>query len=111
VAYDRRVDDDELQRELEATVAARQELGSARERQLVEGFVERIGTEIDRRVDERLAQKGATRHRGGSVLHPGNLALCIPIIAIAGGIGGLGGLIVAFAALMVVFVYAEANRR
>ena len=105
------MDEDELQRELEATVAARTELGVAGERHLAEGFVDRIGKEIDRRVDQRLAQKGATRHRGGSVLHPANLALCIPIIAIAGGIGKLPGLIVAFAALMVVFVYAEATRR
>jgi hypothetical protein len=111
VAYDRAMDDHETSRELEATVHARQELGPGHERELIDGFLERIGKQIDARVDERLAQKGATRHRSGSVLHPGNLALCIPIIAIAGGIGHLAGLIVAFAALMVVFVYAEAQRR
>jgi hypothetical protein len=105
------VDEPDIQHELTATVRARQELEPAHERQLIEGFVERIGKQIDARVDERLAQKGATRHRGGSVLHPANLALCIPIIAIAGGIGKLAGLIVAFAALMVVFIYAEAQRR
>jgi hypothetical protein len=111
VAYDQAVDEQELGHELEATVRARQELGAGAEQHLVEGFVERIGKEIDRRVDERLAQKGATRHRSGSVVHPANLALCIPIIAIAGGIGKLPGLIVAFAALLIVFVYAEAQRR
>jgi hypothetical protein len=105
------MDDHELHQELQATVAARKELEPAHERQLIEGFVERIGKQIDARVDERLAQKRATRHRSGSVLHPANLALCIPIVAIAGGIGGIAGLIVAFAALMVVFVYAESQRR
>jgi Flp pilus assembly protein TadB len=105
------VDEHEIRQELHATVQARQELEPVHEQQLVEGFVERIGKQIDARVDERLAQKGATRHRSGSVLHPANLALCIPIIAIAGGIGGVAGLIVAFAALTVVFLYAETQRR
>jgi len=91
-------------------VRARQELEPAHERQLIEGFVERIGKQIDARVDERLAQQVPARRRG-SVLHPGNLALCIPIIAVAGGIGHLPGLIVAFAALAVVFIYAESQRR
>jgi hypothetical protein len=101
--------DSEAQTELEATLAARQELGLAHDDQLVAGFLDRIEHEIDRRVDERLAERGP-RKRSGSVLHPGNLALCIPIIAIAGGIGHLAGLIVAFIALAVVFVYAESHR-
>ncbi len=65
--------------------------------------------EIDRRVDERIAARGP-RKRGGSPLHPGNLALCIPIIAIAGGIGHLAGLIVAFVVLGLVFSVAESRR-
>ena len=101
--------DDHLKEELKATVAAREELGPAHDKELVEGFVDRIGKEIDRRVDERLAQV-APRKRGGSVLHPGNLAVCIPIVAIAGGIGHLPGLIVAFVALTVVFLVAEVRR-
>jgi hypothetical protein len=44
------------------------------------------------------------------MLHPGNLALCILIIAIAGGIGHLGGLITAFIALALVFGIAEFRR-
>jgi len=103
------MDEPEIQHELTATVRARQELEPAHERQLIEGFVERIGKQIDARVDERLAQQVPARRRG-SVLHPGNLALCIPIIAVAGGIGHLPGLIVAFAALAVVFIYAESQR-
>ena len=101
--------DSEAQRELEATLAARQELGTAHDDQLVAGFLDRIEHEIDRRVDERMSERGP-RKRPAPVLHPGNLALCIPIIAIAGGIAGLGGLIAAFVALAVVFVYAESHR-
>jgi hypothetical protein len=95
--------------ELRAVVAARKELGPEHEAELVAGFVDRIQREIDRRVDERVAQV-APRTRSGSPLHPGNLALCIPIVAIAGGIGGLAGLIVAFLALAVVFGVAESRR-
>jgi len=40
----------------------------------------------------------------------GNLALCIPIVAIAGGIGGVAGLFIAFAALGLVFFVAETRR-
>jgi hypothetical protein len=95
--------------ELEATLAARNELGPAHDEQLVAGFLDRIEREIDRRVDERVAARTPAR-RPGSPLHPGNLALCIPIVAIAGGIGGLGGLVVAFLALGIVFAVAEFRR-
>jgi hypothetical protein len=99
----------EARRELEATLAARQELGPAHDEHLIEGFLDRIEREIDRRVDERVAARGPVKRRG-SPLHPGNLALCIPIVAVAGGIGGLAGLIVAFVALAAVFVFAELHR-
>ena len=99
----------EARRELEATLAARQELGPGHDEHLIQGFLDRIEREIDRRVDERIAARGP-RRRSGSALHPGNLALCIPIVAIAGGIGGLGGLIVAFLALAAVFLVAELRR-
>lgn len=95
--------------ELQAVVAARRELGPEHEEHLVEGFLERMEKEIDRRVDERLAAHGP-RRRSGTALHPGNLALCIPIVAIAGGIGHLPGLIVAFVALAAVFLFSEWHR-
>ncbi len=101
--------DSEARQELQATLAARQELGPAHDDQLVSGFLDRIDKEIDRRVDERVAALGP-RKRSGSVLHPGTLGVCIPIIAIAGGIAGLAGLIAAFVALTIVFVYAESHR-
>jgi hypothetical protein len=98
-----------VERELEATLAARRELGRGHDDELVAGFLQRIDREIDRRVEERVRALGP-RKRGGSVLHPGNLALCIPIVAIAGGIGGTAGLVVAFLALALVFGVAELRR-
>ncbi|MBA3844338.1 MAG: hypothetical protein H0X39_17270 [Actinobacteria bacterium] len=99
----------ETQNELEATIDARLELGSEHDDHLVAGFLDRIETEIDRRVDERVAKRVPAK-RGGSVLHPANLGICIPIIAVAGGLGGHVGLIVAIVALAIVFVYAESRR-
>jgi hypothetical protein len=101
----------ETQKELEATLAARRELGPEHDEHLIAGFLDRIEKEIDRRVDQRLAQRVPARKAGsGSALHPGNLALCIPIVAIAGGIGHLAGLIVAFVALATVFLVSELRR-
>ncbi len=95
--------------ELEATIAARRELGAAHDDELVAGFLDRIEKEIDRRVDERIALRAPAK-RGSSPLHPGTLGVCIPIIAIAGGIGKTPGLIAAFAALVIVFAIAELRR-
>jgi hypothetical protein len=103
------VEPSEVQTELAATLEARRELGPAHDEQLVAGFLERIDREIDRRVDERVSQL-APRKRRASALHPGNLAVCIPIVAIAGGIAGTAGLIVAFTALVIVFLVAEFQR-
>ena len=97
------------EQELRAVLAARRELGPEHDEHLIAGFVDRIEKEVDRRVDARLAAAGP-RRRSGSALHPGNLALCIPIVAIAGGIGGLPGLIVAFLALAFVFALSELRR-
>jgi hypothetical protein len=102
--------DPDVHTELEATLAARRELGRAHDEQLVAGFLDRIEKEIDRRVDEKVRTLGPARRRGGSTLHPGNLALCIPIVAIAGGIGHTAGLIVAFVALAFVFALSELRR-
>ncbi len=93
-----------MRHELEATLAARRELGPAHDAELIAGFLDRIEREIDRRVDERVAKRAP--RNPATVLHPGNLAICIPIVAIAGGIGGVTGLIAAFAALVIVFAVA-----
>jgi hypothetical protein len=95
--------------ELEATVAARRELGPAHDDQLIAGFLDRISKEIDRRVDEQVAARVPAKP-APSPLNPATLGVSIPIIAIAGGIGGTAGLIVAFLALAFVFAVAELRR-
>jgi hypothetical protein len=95
------------EQELKAVVEARKELGAEHEEHLIAGFLDRIDKEIDRRVDAKLA---ARRRRSGNTLHPANLALCIPIIAVAGGIGHLPGLIAAFIVLGIVFLVSELRR-
>ncbi|HEY6961813.1 MAG TPA: hypothetical protein VI408_08010 [Gaiellaceae bacterium] len=95
------------EQELQAVVAARKELGPEHEEHLVAGFLDRMEKEIDRRVDERLAQ---VRRPRPSALHPGNLGVCIPIVAIAGALGHTAGLVVAFLALVIVFGLSELRR-
>jgi len=99
----------EAQRELEATLAARAELGPGHDDVLVQGFVDRIDREIDRRIDERIASRTPPK-RGPSPLHPGNLGVCIPIIVLAGVFGHTAGVVVALCALAVVFLVAELRR-
>ncbi|MGV9306792.1 MULTISPECIES: hypothetical protein [unclassified Nonomuraea] len=49
--------------ELRAAVAARRDLGPDFEDSLVESFLDKIGKEVDRRVDDRVAaESGATWH-------------------------------------------------
>ncbi len=82
----------------------------AHDKELIAGFLDRIEHELDAHIDERIAARTPAKRRA-SVVHPGNLALCIPIIAVAGGVGGgLAGVVVAVVALVIVFVYAETNR-
>jgi hypothetical protein len=48
----------EARQELEATLAARRELGAGHDDHLIEGFLQRMESEIDRRVDDRIATRG-----------------------------------------------------
>ena len=97
------------EQELKAVVAARQELGPEHDEHLIAGFLDKMDKEIDRRVEERVRQLAPRRPRQ-SALHPATLGVCIPIIAIAGGLGGTAGLIVAFLALAFVFGLSELRR-
>ena len=99
----------EAQSELEATLAARAELGPGHDDQLVQGFVDRIEREIDKRIDERIAAR-EPRKRAPSPLNPGNLGVCIPIVVLAGVFGHTAGVVVALIALATVFLIAELRR-
>lgn len=59
--------------EIIASAAAHAELGPAYEKAVAEGLVERIGTEIDKRVDARFArlEKGEREGRRGTVWRGG----------------------------------------
>jgi len=50
--------------EIRASVAAHQDLGPGYDEAVAEGLVERIGAEIDKRIDARLGQSGTTRAAG-----------------------------------------------
>ena len=94
----------ELEKELEATIRARQEVGAELEPQLVQGFVDRIESEIDRRVDQKLKtrERRPARHGAVTPMVLGSLGISIPLMAIAGGTAGLGGIIVVCLAIVLV---------
>jgi hypothetical protein len=58
--------------EIRASVAAHGDLGPAYDDAVAEGLVERIGAEIDKRIDARLGQFGATGAPGPGGLVPGS---------------------------------------
>jgi hypothetical protein len=50
-----------LEDDLRAATAARRELGDEYEQGVIASFADRLGREVDRRVDERLAAHGPAR--------------------------------------------------
>ncbi|MFD7457634.1 MULTISPECIES: hypothetical protein [unclassified Streptomyces] len=117
--------DTDLKRELDATLRARRDLGEEYESALVDSFLEKVDQRIDgaieRRVrrrlaEERLAEARDTRAPGdadswGERYGFGivSLVLAIPLSAIGGGIGGLPGLIAAWAGVVGVNVVQAAR--
>src|SRR6266849_3561624 len=57
--------------EIRASVAAHADLGPGYDDAVAEGLVERIGAEIDKRIDARLGQFGAVPGAGGPAGSPG----------------------------------------
>jgi hypothetical protein len=90
---------DENRVDLEATVAARAELGPGHEEELIAGFLERV----ERRAVERREAGAADRHSTTHtrfVLALVSLGTGVPISAIAAALAGLPGLIVAWAGIV-----------
>ena len=105
------MDEGDLRHELEVTLHARQEVGPALEPELIEGFVDKIDAEIDRRVDARLAQQRRP-HRSPSLAVPlGSLGIAIPLIGAAGGTAGLGGVLVVCIAIVLVNAFYYLSTR
>lgn len=94
--------------DLAVTLRVRDDLGPQHDEAVVGEFLDRVGDAIDARVDERVAAAGTSS--GRSALPYASLALGIPITAVAGGVGGLGGVALAWAGIAVVNV-ADALRR
>src|SRR3954454_21852504 len=94
----------EFRHELEATLAAREEMGAGLEPQLVERFADEIEQEIARRAKEQ-AYRQRPRSRGHAPTIPpalGSPGLAIPLIGAAGGLaGGAGGIAVCIAIVLV----------
>jgi len=103
-------------RDLQAAVEARRELGPEYEPQLIESFLERLDRDIDQRLDARVSghrpHPGPGRTNTSIPIALGSLGLGIPLSGIAGGTGGLGGLLAAWAGIVAVNVaHAWGQRR
>ncbi|MFF8866532.1 MULTISPECIES: hypothetical protein [unclassified Streptomyces] len=105
-------DDPDLKKDLDATVRARRDLGDDYDSALVDSFLERVEQRIDDVVDRRarrhLAEQQMSAARGTRRPRPADswaerygfalitLVLAIPLSAIAGGLAGLSGMVVAW---------------
>ncbi|WP_329384711.1 hypothetical protein OG625_23830 [Streptomyces sp. NBC_01351] len=111
----------ELKKELGATLDARRELGPEYEAALVDSFVEKLDTQVRRRLaEERLS---AARGPAGPAVTEGGfgerfgfaiitLVLAIPLSAIAAAQARLPGLLVAWAGIVGVnFIHAAKGLR
>ena len=104
--------------DLSAAVQARRELGPDYEAALVESFLERTERELDARV-AALAEAASTSAKArrkqaenSLAVALGSLGIGIPLSGIAGGTGGLPGLVVAWAGIVGVNVaHAWGSRR
>jgi hypothetical protein len=100
----------DLQRELQATLSARRELGPEYDDQ----FIARLTDQIAARVRQEVAAAPRTRPAALSAGQRTAIAICsllfgIPLVAIAGGIGGSVGLVVAFVALVLINLSVNAG--
>jgi hypothetical protein len=91
--------------ELRAAIGARRELGAEYEPEIVEAFLERI----ERRLEDRGGSRPMRRDREHHAVTPmvlGSLGLAIPLLGIAGGTAGLGGVAIVAAAIVLVNLIA-----
>lgn len=102
-----------------AAAEVRRELGPDYDRAVVESFLERLGPEIDARVDARVAeelQAGAGQPRASSMkLAITSMALGIPLTAIVTSNGanpaGIAGILIIWLAITIINVaYAMSSR-
>jgi hypothetical protein len=92
--------------ELHGALEARRELGPEYEEQIADALADRI----EKRLVGRLAQR-AHPHTTITPLALGSLGLAIPLSAVAGDRGGLAGLVVAWAGIVLVNLGYAFRRR
>ncbi|MEV6950772.1 hypothetical protein [Streptomyces sp. NPDC051183] len=108
----------ELKKELDATLEARRELGPEYESALVDSFVEKVDTQVRRRLaeDRLLAARGGSGRPDPAEGNFGErfgfaivtLVLAIPLSAIGAAHANLNGLLVAWAGILGVnFIHAR----
>lgn len=76
--------------DIAAAAAAHRELGREYDNAVAEGLIERIGAEIDKRVDARMGQRGdhpARRERSGSTSGPGVAGIFLALGSMGIGLG------------------------
>jgi hypothetical protein len=109
--------DAEIGRELEATVAARRELGPDHDDELIAGFLERIERRLGERTGRRESNPSPEVVRQGAItpLVLGSIGLGIPVTAVAlsnaPGAGGIAVAIVAWIAIGAANLGAMFRRR
>ena len=119
--------DPELERELEATLGARRELGDQYDGALASSFLEKLDRDINARVDAALAARSAgagagvgaaasrAPHTQGAGLAVASIALGIPVSAVVAsnlhGADSLIGVIVAWIAIATINVVHVLERR
>jgi hypothetical protein len=101
----------DFRHELEATLAAREEMGEELEPQLVDRFADRIEREIDRRASQQVSRRHEPRPEVNLKLALGSLGIAIPLMGIAGGIGKLPGIIAVCIAIVLVNLFWVVGRR
>ncbi|WNF27452.1 hypothetical protein RI138_11730 [Streptomyces sp. C11-1] len=116
--------DQELKKELAATLHARGELGAEYEAALIDSFLEkveqRLDTTLDRQVRRQLAEQQVTMARGARPTQPGSfgerhglgivsLVLAVPLSAIGVANAGIEGLVVAWLGIVGVNAFQAAR--
>lgn len=91
--------DDDLAQELKVHLQALHDLGPSYSDEVAEAFLRHIDRRIDERLEARLA-KISTQRRNDAGAIVWSLVLAIPITAIVGGIAGLPGIVVVWAAIL-----------
>ncbi len=99
--------------EVHAALGAREQLGHEFDSAVAESFVERVSEAIDARIDARLggARTGGGTDRSRMVVAIVSLGVGVPATAIAGGLGGVSGILITWVGIAAVNLAYAWQRR